>query len=228
MHIMDHADMHVLYLLAGALPGQATPNGTGRIWLDDVRCMGDEESLGDCSAREVGTHNCVHSEDAGVVCTPGISMKNFIDDNVCAMMCALFCIHAGSSPAASADIACTTGAIRLQGGNETFGRVEICNDGRWGTVCHDHWGDNDARVACRQLGFSSNGATPIRSGFMNGFWRCTAWDGIWLDDVRCTGRENQLIDCPANPIGSHNCNHGKDAGVRCGKLLELMECVCFA
>jgi hypothetical protein len=39
---------------------------------------------------------------------------------------------------------------------------------------------------------------------------------IWLDNVRCTGSESRLIDCPANSLGSHNCVHYEDAGVRCG------------
>lgn len=38
---------------------------------------------------------------------------------------------------------------------------------------------------------------------------------IFLDDVRCSGFESRLIDCPAEPIGIHNCVHFEDAGVQC-------------
>lgn len=40
-----------------------------RILLDDVQCSGQEETLLECAHADVGTHNCSHEEDAGVVCS---------------------------------------------------------------------------------------------------------------------------------------------------------------
>ena len=54
--------------------------------------------------------------------------------------------------------ACNTeGDIRLANGRNKFeGRVEVCQDGQWKTVCDNGWGNSEATVVCRRLGFSGN------------------------------------------------------------------------
>lgn len=55
-------------------------------------------------------------------------------------------------------LGCNEGDVRLQGGVTTLeGRVELCMNDTWGTVCDDGWTSIDARVVCRQIGLSAAG-----------------------------------------------------------------------
>ena len=50
---------------------------------------------------------------------------------------------------------CTNGDIRLVGGTSGphEGRVEVCINKAWGTVCSTGWSNTDANVVCKQLGY---------------------------------------------------------------------------
>lgn len=52
-------------------------------------------------------------------------------------------------------VACNEGDLRLAGGAFVQqGRVEICLNGVWGTVCDTNWDTSDVYIVCKQLGYT--------------------------------------------------------------------------
>ena len=91
----------------------------------------------------MGTVYCTGNEDNLTQCriTPQFLCGHFYDVGV----------SCDSAPE------CNDTDIRLVGGsNDNEGRVEVCVNGAWGTVCGDSWDSDDAAVVCRQLGLGSS------------------------------------------------------------------------
>nr|XP_015195393.1 PREDICTED: deleted in malignant brain tumors 1 protein-like [Lepisosteus oculatus] len=146
--------------------------GTGPIWLDELGCLGNESSLGECPSAGWGQHDCGHKEDVRILCSVPL-------------------------------------ALRLAGGTNCSGRVELRYEGSWGTVCDDSWDLQDAQVVCRQLGCGDAVSAAIEASFGPGNGT------IWLDKVNCTGSELHLWDCCHSGLNQTDCQHKEDAGVTC-------------
>ena len=59
---------------SGALVVSFFGQGGGVIALDEVACEGDETSILQCPHNGLFNHDCIHSEDVGVVCNVGGKM----------------------------------------------------------------------------------------------------------------------------------------------------------
>ncbi|XP_025103080.1 deleted in malignant brain tumors 1 protein-like [Pomacea canaliculata] len=101
-------------------------------------------------------------------------------------------------------------SARVVGGTAAAGRLEILYDGTWSTVCDDGFGQREALVACRMLGFNSTTAEAV------GTAKYGAGSGrILFDDLRCVGNETSLAQCEHWGLYTHNCEHLEDVGVMC-------------
>ncbi|PVD22128.1 hypothetical protein C0Q70_17932 [Pomacea canaliculata] len=266
-------------------PTHSNGGGAGPIWFDDVRCLGTESSLLNCTRKNLGVNDCSHYEDVGVTCTPpgnadtiettiegggskgrliatvngrqGTVCNNIATNAVAIVVCrrlgftgtnpVILASPAGNSATLpivldfvrcvgtedslagcrynklsycdhSRDlwVDCRAGTpasnlqVRLVGGNQWQGRLEVLYNNTWGTVCDDHFDTNAARVICRQLGLST--ASPISVGIAS-FGQGTG--RIWLDDVLCSGTESSLVSCRHSSFGTNDCRHSEDVGVLC-------------
>uniref|UniRef100_A0A2K5W535 CD5 molecule like n=1 Tax=Macaca fascicularis TaxID=9541 RepID=A0A2K5W535_MACFA len=101
--------------------------------------------------------------------------------------------------------------VRLVGGlHRCEGRVEVKQNGQWGTVCDDGWDIKDVAVVCRELGCGAANGTP--SGIL---YEPPAENEqkVFIQEVNCTGTEDTLAQCQQEE--AYNCLHNEDAGALC-------------
>ncbi|XP_049328322.1 neurotrypsin [Astyanax mexicanus] len=167
---------------------------SGPILLDDVICTGKEPSLTHCSRSDWLRHDCPHSNNVAVACSPQRTGHGVP----------------------------TSLPVRLVGGeNEREGRVEISVGGQWGTVCDDGWTDQDAEVVCRQLGFSGLAKARVMAYFGEGEGpihvdnvKCTGGERSLAD---CIKQPFGTHNCRHSEDAGVICNYGQQdnlAGVK--------------
>ncbi len=124
---------------------------------------------------------------------------------------------------------CEHNTVRLVGGSRQYeGRVEVCINGTWGTICNHYWDNSDASVLCRQLGYSPYGrigvvisdyviiilliflgAVALSKHYLNYVWP------FHIIDLNCTGIEESITDCIYNSLTEYDCPDDHDASVVC-------------
>jgi hypothetical protein len=162
--------------------------GSGPVWIGNVRCNGSELRIEDCAfdSHPAGP-NCGHNHDAGVECQSG---------------------YLTSSPDST--------GVRLfnHGKNNTIGgRVEIQIGGRWGTICDRGWDLEDANIVCKQL--RSPGAVAV---VKNAAFGVPTEPSIRLHrtDVDCGVDKTTLQDCFYDQRNLYKCTGMQQyAGVIC-------------
>ena len=107
------------------------------------------------------------------------------------------------------DVAAASGALRLVGGDGSYGRLQVYYDGQWGLVCEGNFGREEAQVACRQLGFADGeeGFGGAGSGGLP----------FWLKGVQCQGTESRLVNCSHRGLQEHSCGSFDITGVECSR-----------
>lgn len=124
--------------------------------------------------------------------------------------------------------------IRLAGGNQSNeGRIEMEVFGKWGVICDDQFGMEEATVICKELGFTL-GAIDFR---LHSFYGKSSMNGNFLmDELQCLGNESSITECYFNGWGVHDCQPEEEAGVVCRvpgltcsenmwQCLESKECI---
>ena len=135
-----------IIIVAGSSSYSQFEPGSGPIFMSYVSCSGPESNLLQCSYGQPFQYSyCHHSYDAGLSCE-GRLMKLILLLNITQQIIV--------AP-------CQNGTVRLVSESNSYyrryGRVEICLNDLWGTICDDYWNDKAATVVCRMLGYSPYG-----------------------------------------------------------------------
>ncbi|XP_060591027.1 deleted in malignant brain tumors 1 protein-like isoform X2 [Ruditapes philippinarum] len=221
--------------------------GNGCIALDDLRCNGYEHDIGQCRSNGWFNNNCGHGEDAGVDCygrtttklmsktypstthfstklpwltTPSHSFRTtyaITRSPYSASHCQYLQTSTDWSYNHITRVLAQTPIRLVNGPTRYSGRVEVYHGGVWGTVCDDSFDDFDAKVVCGMLGFSTTYAKAWTNAHYGSGSGC-----ITIDNLECSGNENDIGQCRSNGWFNHNCGHQEDAGVDCYDSTTLM------
>ena len=139
---------------------------------------------------------------------------------------------------------CSNGEVRLVGGaSNVSGRVEICHNRAWATVCNRLWRVEDATVVCRQLGLQMHEGEHTLCLIMVLIFQSMHSDfevrpssnyanvgsgPIFGFRLGCSGLESSIGECDF-PSGSfsQSCDHFDDVMLQCLREFKRTHCICL-
>ncbi|XP_051808852.1 lysyl oxidase homolog 3B isoform X1 [Acanthochromis polyacanthus] len=148
-----------------ALTGRRLGQGMGPIYMNEVKCVGQERSIWNCPFKNITSEDCHHMEDAAVRCNiPYMGLEN--------------------------TIRITGGRTRYEGRVEVLS-VDSNGTQSWGLICGESWTTKEAMVACRQLGlgYANQGLQETW------YWDSSNVTEMVMSGVKCTGSEMSLSQC---------------------------------
>jgi deleted-in-malignant-brain-tumors protein 1 len=107
---------------------------------------------------------------------------------------------------------CEEGAVRLINGTySTEGRVEVCSDNQWVSVCSNGFDKSDAVVVCNQLGLGTGEPTV----YINSSYYGDGDEAIGFSNFGCEGYEMSVSDCPKDSYRTFACSRSNVVGIKC-------------
>ncbi|XP_061742168.1 lysyl oxidase homolog 3B isoform X2 [Nerophis ophidion] len=200
-----------------AMTGGRMGQGLGPIYMNEVKCTGNEKSIWKCPFKNITSEDCQHTEDAALRCNiPYMGLENSIrltggrtrhegrvevlgTDANGTEAWGLICGETWTTK--EAIVVCRQLGlgyanqglqIRIVGGRSSYeGRVEVQVGSKWGTVCSTGWTTKEAMVVCRQLGlgYSMHAITETW------YWDSSNVTHMVMSGVKCTGAEMSLTQC---------------------------------
>ncbi|XP_012937884.1 deleted in malignant brain tumors 1 protein [Aplysia californica] len=124
-------------------------------------------------------------------------------------------------PVEDVGVSCSNFSVRLLSAvpnDYHIGSVEVYleRENGWFEVCDVDWDDNDARVACRELGFADGRALCCNSLGSVSYGSLTAMGS--MTNFTCTGKEESLTECGMIQTGLCNFNEA---------IINLAAVICY-
>ena len=175
--------------------------------MERIICLGTESALLDCSTEvPIGYANCGYDQMLSMNCQ--CEWNSIIVVNFYKLKTSYFSAIGGTN--------CTYGDVRLADYrySRSEGRVEVCYNGEWGSVCSHGWSGVESTAVCKQLGYDG-----YASQYSFNYYYNVNQGSIWLTSVACSNSNTSLLSC-AYSTDTSDCTHSDDVIIRC-------YCKCF-